>query len=691
MSVVLHWTVECKFSEIGILLNCVNCILLFSSDPQVLCVKLFLRTSAKMEPNFDFCDLFRYSMLELVRFCEERDIGVDESDTQSELRSSLILWQKGQWDLERSERDRARAARHEGGESVESPEECELYDDDSGWISADSEDRIGRESLAEPSVRTSAPSLVLSPEEWLDRREEREHQLAMEQLRLEHAKLEAERALFREKVTLEGRLSPECSCGFLDSPGRVESSGGSYLSVSVDSPTPSSPSMVPVSPEEENRLRFRNLRKLSRQSWEEFVDECQDALSDWLEVHMGTEFTKLFDLVLREQVLNSCLPGLRQHLLEYGLTDPDTLAKEAERWDSARGSFESLVSDSNNSGSGVFQPSVVEEGESSPARSQVSEEGVGADCLSQWSGSECVTESPQMPEALSQSLDGSFREHQDGNLSLPVSSLEGDLLVCRGPGASVSGASMVLESGSTAPVGMVQESSKRSDWGIVCESPEVLECQALVAPKVLDQRLEGQVQDPPDLKGGTTVISVLTSSFSRGTAPVGREQDSGRGCRGWESPPLTPVPPEGLNPRLGEECFEGTPRRRRSNPRRRGRGRRAFPETPGPPEVVDPRLENQWQSSLVLQTGRVEHGYYVPGVTTPHFVSRQDPVVPGWPRAWSSPRAAGEYQWGSPVSPYSSFRRNPRGSPWRKTGGCPCSCGPASLFYRPKQGSPSRW
>lgn len=227
--------------------------------------------------------------------------------------------------------------------------------------------------------------------------------------------------------------------------------------------------------------------------------------------------------------------------------------------------------------------------------------------------------------------------------------------------------------------------------GMVCESPEVLECQAIVPPKVLDQRLEGQVQDPPDLKGGTSVTSVLTGSSSSGTAPVGRMQDTGRGSRGWESPPLAPVQPEGLNPGLGEWRSKGTSQRRRRNPRRRGRGRRASPLTPGPPRGVDPRLGNQWQSSPVLQTGRVENGYYVPGVTTPHSVNVQRPMASGWPRAWSWSRTARDYQWGSPAGPEWYYRGNNIDLEWRKTGGCPCRCGPASLFYRPKQGSPSRW
>ncbi|KAJ1216252.1 hypothetical protein NDU88_003856 [Pleurodeles waltl] len=251
-----------------------------------------------------------------------------------------------------------------------------------------------------------------------------------------------------------------------------------------------------------------------------------------------------------------------------------------------------------------------------------------------------------------------------------------------------------------------------------CAPKEVLVRWAMVQSKGVVPGLDRQVQGVnSDLVGGAvsalTPLCETSGGFSRG----GETQDSGSGVQGGGSPPRTPVQPKGVVPGLGGQSpgsdpglarklcraavpstlasvdsGDTPPRRGGRDPRRRGRGRRASPLAPVEPMGADPRLVDQWQGRApeLIKNG-VETGCFAPGATAPHSLWFQRPEAPRWPGAWFWPLAARESPWVGLGCLGRIDREIPVESGRRRTGTCPCCCGPGSLFYRPNQESTSRY
>ncbi|KAJ1088960.1 hypothetical protein NDU88_002114 [Pleurodeles waltl] len=84
------------------------------------------------------------------------------------------------------------------------------------------------------------------------------------------------------------------------------------------------------------RQRYRDSTKLTTQTWVDFFDFSSKALNGWVRGNKVDDYKGLYDLILREHMLNTTFTELRQHLVDSKLTDPRKLAEEAVLWVSTR-------------------------------------------------------------------------------------------------------------------------------------------------------------------------------------------------------------------------------------------------------------------------------------------------------------------------------------------------------------------
>ncbi|KAJ1181691.1 hypothetical protein NDU88_006893, partial [Pleurodeles waltl] len=56
------------------------------------------------------------------------------------------------------------------------------------------------------------------------------------------------------------------------------------------------------------------------------------ALNGWVWGNKVDDYKGLYDLILREHMLNTTFTELHQHLVDSKLTDPRKLAEEADLW-----------------------------------------------------------------------------------------------------------------------------------------------------------------------------------------------------------------------------------------------------------------------------------------------------------------------------------------------------------------------
>ncbi|KAJ1217002.1 hypothetical protein NDU88_004599 [Pleurodeles waltl] len=82
--------------------------------------------------------------------------------------------------------------------------------------------------------------------------------------------------------------------------------------------------------------RFRDSTKQTTQTWVDFFDFSSKALNGWVRGNKVDNYKGLYDLILREHILNVTYTELRQHLVDSKLTDPRKLAEEADLWVSTR-------------------------------------------------------------------------------------------------------------------------------------------------------------------------------------------------------------------------------------------------------------------------------------------------------------------------------------------------------------------
>ncbi|KAJ1205576.1 hypothetical protein NDU88_001004 [Pleurodeles waltl] len=106
---------------------------------------------------------------------------------------------------------------------------------------------------------------------------------------------------------------------------------------------------------ERYRQRFRDSTKLSTQTWVDFFDFSSKALNGWVRGCKVDDYTGLYNLILREHMLDICFTELRQHLVDSKLTDPRKLAEEADLWTSTRVSKKVSGGDNLKAGQGSHQ------------------------------------------------------------------------------------------------------------------------------------------------------------------------------------------------------------------------------------------------------------------------------------------------------------------------------------------------
>ncbi|KAJ1214393.1 hypothetical protein NDU88_002012 [Pleurodeles waltl] len=103
------------------------------------------------------------------------------------------------------------------------------------------------------------------------------------------------------------------------------------------------------------RQRFRDSTKQTTQTWVDFFDFSSKALNGWVRGNKVDNYKGLYDLILREHILNVTFTELRQHLVDSKLTDPRKLAEEADIWVSTRVSKKVPGGDSHKGGQGSQQ------------------------------------------------------------------------------------------------------------------------------------------------------------------------------------------------------------------------------------------------------------------------------------------------------------------------------------------------
>ncbi|KAJ1081475.1 hypothetical protein NDU88_001657 [Pleurodeles waltl] len=84
---------------------------------------------------------------------------------------------------------------------------------------------------------------------------------------------------------------------------------------------------------EQYRIKFREIKKESSQDWVDFVDHSVKALEGWLHGSKVSDYESLYNLILREHILNNCVSDLlHQYLVDSDLTSPQELGKKADKW-----------------------------------------------------------------------------------------------------------------------------------------------------------------------------------------------------------------------------------------------------------------------------------------------------------------------------------------------------------------------
>ncbi|KAJ1124930.1 hypothetical protein NDU88_003377 [Pleurodeles waltl] len=84
---------------------------------------------------------------------------------------------------------------------------------------------------------------------------------------------------------------------------------------------------------EQYRIKFRETKKESSQDWVDFIDHSVKALEGWLHGSKVTDYDSLYNLILREHILNNCVSDLlHQYLVDSDLTSPQELGKKADKW-----------------------------------------------------------------------------------------------------------------------------------------------------------------------------------------------------------------------------------------------------------------------------------------------------------------------------------------------------------------------
>ncbi|XP_078528725.1 uncharacterized protein LOC144806177 [Lissotriton helveticus] len=84
---------------------------------------------------------------------------------------------------------------------------------------------------------------------------------------------------------------------------------------------------------EQYRLLFRDTQKAQTQDWTDFVECATKALEGWLQGSKVSDYTGLYNLMMREQILNNCTNQLlHQYLIDSDLTSPQELGKKADKW-----------------------------------------------------------------------------------------------------------------------------------------------------------------------------------------------------------------------------------------------------------------------------------------------------------------------------------------------------------------------
>ncbi|KAJ1114638.1 hypothetical protein NDU88_002873 [Pleurodeles waltl] len=103
------------------------------------------------------------------------------------------------------------------------------------------------------------------------------------------------------------------------------------------------------------RQRFRDSTKQTTQTWVDFFDFSSKELNGWVRGNKVDDYKGLYDLILREHMLNTTFTELRQHLVDSKLTDPRKLAEEADLWVSTRVSKKVPGGDTHKGGQGSQQ------------------------------------------------------------------------------------------------------------------------------------------------------------------------------------------------------------------------------------------------------------------------------------------------------------------------------------------------
>ncbi|KAJ1159392.1 hypothetical protein NDU88_012059 [Pleurodeles waltl] len=84
---------------------------------------------------------------------------------------------------------------------------------------------------------------------------------------------------------------------------------------------------------EQYRMKFRETKKESSRDWVDFVDHSVKALEGWLYGSKVTDYESLYNLILREHILNNCVSDLlHQYLVDSDLTSLQELGKKADKW-----------------------------------------------------------------------------------------------------------------------------------------------------------------------------------------------------------------------------------------------------------------------------------------------------------------------------------------------------------------------
>ncbi|KAJ1101430.1 hypothetical protein NDU88_006498 [Pleurodeles waltl] len=103
------------------------------------------------------------------------------------------------------------------------------------------------------------------------------------------------------------------------------------------------------------RQRFRDSTKQPTQTWVDFFDFSSKPLNGWVRGNKVDDYKGLFDLILREHILNTTFTELRQHLVDSKLTNLRKLAEEADLSVSTRVSKKVPGGDTHKGGQGSQQ------------------------------------------------------------------------------------------------------------------------------------------------------------------------------------------------------------------------------------------------------------------------------------------------------------------------------------------------